>query len=81
MDLIIIIAIIAAGYFFGRRAEKKHYISLQQREEQYKNIVVLSDTDLKHPSFSIDKEMFLSNGVAIALDAFKNFLAAIVGIL
>ena len=36
---------------------------------------------MKHQSFSVQKGMFVSGGVAIALDDFKNFLAAIVGIL
>lgn len=81
MDFILILTIILIGYLFWKRAEKKHYDSILVREEQYKNIIILNDTDIQREKLFVQKGMFVSDGVAIALDAFKNFLAGIVSIL
>ena len=41
---------------------------------------MLTDTDVKNIHAPVHKGEMISNGVAIALDAFKNFLAKIVNI-
>ena len=81
MDFIIFLLLIFLWFYFGRRVEKKHYESLVLREEELKHIVILSERDVASVPISSSEEIFISEGVAIALDAFKKFFAGIINII
>ena len=75
MELIISLAVVICGLVFGSILEKKHYKSIKQREDQYKNIVVLSDKDLKDIEEVQNNNLLLTWGTAVSIDAFKKFMA------
>ncbi len=78
MDFIIFVIIVLLGLFFGRRAEKKHYASIEKREEEYKNIAVLSDKDLQEV-WEIEWDGVLLTGwTVVSIDAFKKLMAGFV---
>ena len=80
MDFIIFLIIILVGFYFGRRAEKKHYASILQREEKYKYIPVISDTDAENVEWVQGEGILCTGGTVIALDAFKKLMAWFVSI-
>ena len=60
-------------------AEQKHYKSIIARENNYKDIAILSDRDTKTMSLKWDWELF-SDCTVVAIDAFKKFIAFFIGI-
>ena len=80
MDFIIFIIIILLGLYFWKRAEKKHYKSIQEREEKYKNIIMISDKDLKRAKNNQSEWMLLIEGTVVAMDAFKKLMASFVNL-
>ncbi len=80
MDFLIFIILILLWLFFWKRAEKKHYASIVEREETYKNIVVLSDKDLKSLQHPQSEWMLIVEGTVVSIDAFKKLMASFVNI-
>lgn len=81
MDFIIFVVIVLLGLFFGKYIEKKHYASIVEREEKYKNIVVLSDKDTRNmKNISEDNSLLITEGTVVSIDAFKKLMAAFVNI-
>lgn len=78
MEFIIFIIITLFWLFFGKRVEKKHYISIQEREEKYKSIIVMSDKDLKRVKNNQSEWVLLIEGTVISIDAFKKLMAGFV---
>jgi len=58
----------------------KHYASIEQREEKYKYITVISDKDLKCAKNNQSEWVLIIEGTVVALDAFKKFLAGLINI-
>jgi len=80
MDFLIFIIIILLGLYFWKRAEKKHYASITEREEKYKNLVVLSDKDLKRAKNQQSEWILLVEGTVVSIDAFKKLMASFVNL-
>jgi len=80
MDIIIFIIVIACGMYFWKKVEKKHYASILEREERYKNIVVLSDKDLKRVKNVSPDALMIMEWTVVSIDAFKKLMAGFVNI-
>lgn len=80
MELILFIIITACGLFFGKHIEKKHYASIKEREEKYKNVVVLSDKDLQNIKNVEGDGVLMEEGTVVSIDAFKKLMAAFVNL-
>jgi len=81
MDFLIFIIVILLGLFFGKHIEKKHYTSIIEREEKYKDIVVLSDKDTRDMKNIGDNDsLLITEGTVVSIDAFKKLMAAFVNI-
>ena len=80
MEFLILIIITLLGLFFWKRAESKHYASIQEREEKYKNIIVISDTDLKRAKNSQSEGVLFVEGTVVAIDAFKKLMASFINL-
>ncbi len=80
MEFLIFIIILLLGLYFWKRAERKHYTSIHQREETYKNIIVLSDTDLKQAKNNQSEWILIAEGTVVSIDAFKKLMAGFVNI-
>ena len=76
-DILFFVILLIVGLIAGSIIEKKHYQSLEEREEDIKNLPVIS---LKKPIF--DKEIkdikLVSGNVVISIDFFKRFLAGLI---
>ncbi len=76
-DILFFVILLIVGLIAGSVIEKKHYKSLDEREENIKNLPVIS---LKKPLF--DKEIkdikLVSGSVVISVDFFKRFLAGLI---
>jgi len=66
--------------FFWKRVEKKHYASIKEREEKYKNIVVLSDKDTKDMNIATDTTLLITEWTVVSIDYFKKLMASFVNI-
>ncbi len=75
IGLISFLVLMIAGYLFGSYAERKHYKSILQREEQYRNVVLMA---LRLPRVSqVEHTQLVSGSVVISVDYFKRFLASL----
>lgn len=80
MEFLIFIIVIALGLFFGKRNEKKHYASILEREGKYKNIIVLSDKDLRRVKNTQGEWLLITEGTVVSIDAFKKLMASFVNL-
>ncbi len=78
MEFIIFLILVACGLIFGKIAEKKHYKSILEREEKYKNIVILSDKDLKNIKNIEGEGVLITRGPVVSIDFFKKLMSAFV---
>lgn len=76
-NIITFAILLALGYIFGTIAERRHYTSIREREEQFKNLPTIM---LKKPLNPKEvKEYKLVNGsVVISIDFFKKFVAGLI---
>jgi len=75
--LIVFIILTALGFFVGRHLEKKHYRSLQEREEKFRNLPTIA---LKNPIVQGKKVVgakLVTGSVVISIDHFKRLLAGL----
>ena len=83
MDLLIQLGIflllLGLGYVFGRRAESKHYKSIREREDELRNIVVISQR-LPPPSMLRHDAALVCGNVVVSVDYFKTVAAALRGL-
>lgn len=80
MEFLIFLLLVLLWLFFWRRAEKSHYQSIATREEKYKNILVISDTDLQNMTETHSEWSLIVGETVVALDAFKKFIASLINI-
>lgn len=76
-QIIIFAILVALGYFFGKNAEKKHYISINEREEELK---FLPTTTKKFPlqkDKNVKKAVLANGSVVISIDYFKRIVAGL----
>lgn len=76
MELIIFIVLFALGLIFWKLNESRHYKSIKQREETYKNIFVINDTDAR--SFNLTQGELLYGSTAVSVDYFKKIVAGFI---
>ncbi len=76
MDFLIFIALLATGYFVGNWSEKKHYLSIEQREEQTIHLPAISLKGSFKNHDVIDSKLVYGSAV-ISVDYFKRILAAL----
>ncbi|MGK0441138.1 MAG: hypothetical protein ACJA0N_000934 [Pseudohongiellaceae bacterium] len=76
IDLIIFFTLLSLGYFFGRIAEKKHFKSIFEREEQYRNLLTFSER-LPNPGLGPIKTTLVGGNVVISIDYFKRIAAGL----
>lgn len=76
INLGIFVFLLLTGFWFGGRAEKKHYASIFEREDQLRDIVVL--TGRRPPSQNVwtDGSLVCGN-VVISVDYFKTVVAGL----
>jgi len=76
VDLIVFLVLLALGYGFGRYAELKHYKSIIQREEEFRDIPVVTT---KFPPLTkpLSDVALVSGSVVISVDYFKRFIAGL----
>jgi len=76
-DIIIFLVLLAFGYGFGQWFERRHYHSIREREQEFKDLLIIQ-TKIIPPPFSAGHETFLVNGsVVISVDYFKRFVAGL----
>jgi uncharacterized protein YbjQ (UPF0145 family) len=75
-DIIILLTLLAIGYFVGSSLEKKHYKSILQREEEYKNIL-LFDTKTVPTELRSSGGELVQGHVVVSVDYFKRFVAGL----
>jgi uncharacterized protein YbjQ (UPF0145 family) len=75
-ELIIFIVLLALGYGFGRLAEHRHYKSILQREDKYRDIPAIAS---RFPPVSpqIRDSALVAGSVVISVDYFKRFLSGL----
>ena len=75
-DLIIFLALLALGYGFGRYAEHKHYVSILDREEKYRDLLIIQT---KFPPITnpAPKSLPVHGSVVVSVDYFKRFIATL----
>ncbi|MEE9492896.1 MAG: YbjQ family protein [Gammaproteobacteria bacterium] len=75
MDLYIFLILLMLGYGFGQYAEKRHYRSIRDREDQYRNQLMLIQTRI--PPRGKNDSAIVMGSVVISIDYFKRFLAGL----
>lgn len=75
-DIIALVTLLALGYFFGRMAELRHYKSIIQREQEYRDVVAIA-SKIPPPGERPDASILVSGSVVISVDYFKRFLAGL----
>jgi len=76
-DIITFLVLLALGYGFGRWFERRHYCSIREREQEFKDLLIIQ-TRIIPPLFLSGHETFLVNGsVVISVDYFKRFVAGL----
>ncbi|VAX08033.1 hypothetical protein MNBD_GAMMA25-2308 [hydrothermal vent metagenome] len=75
-DLIVLVTLLAVGYVFGRIAEARHYKSIIQREDEYRDLLVIAS---KIPPLGeqLEASILVTGSVVISVDYFKRFLAGL----
>ncbi|MPV86101.1 YbjQ family protein [Ostreibacterium oceani] len=76
-EIILAIALVTGGYFWGSHAERKHYASIESRELDLADIIVISS---KYPPDNAHVINAMMGNVVIASDPFKRFVAWLIGI-
>jgi len=76
-NLGIFLLLLALGYGFGQYFERRHYTSIREREQEYKDILIIQ-TKIIPRAIATNQETFLVNGsVVISVDYFKRFVAGL----
>ncbi len=78
-EISIFLILLAVGYTSGTLVEKRHYKSIREREEEFKQIPT---TLLKRPlqDDNIKSCRLVNGSVVISIDYFKKFVAGLVNI-
>ena len=76
MQIILFFTLLVIGFIWGRIAERNHYSSLERRESELRDIVVLSTKHIP-PSAEIVNDPFVTGTVVISHDYYLGVLALI----
>ena len=78
-DVILFLTLLVCGYVFGRVAEQRHFKSIIEREEQYRDIYTFSARFPPTGGEPVSSEL-VGGGVVISVDYFKRLVAGLRGI-
>ena len=75
-ELLLTLVLLAVGFFAGRFLEKRHYISIREREKQFRKILTFS---ARYPPNMVEPQdsRLVSGTVVISSDYFKQFVAGL----
>lgn len=73
LNLLILIILLAIGYGFWRYFEKRHFKEITKNESLLKDIIILSDWDLKN--IEAEGWELLMWNIVVSVDYFKKFIA------
>ena len=76
IDLAIVLALLCLGYGFGSYREKRHYKSIFEREEEFKNILLFEGRQLPAGQTLAGGHLVQGN-VVISVDYFKMFVSGL----
>ncbi len=76
IQLGIFFLLLGLGYGFGRRAEKRHYLSILEREERLRHLVVLNERFPPEGMLGHRSDM-VCGSVVISVDYFKTVVAGL----
>lgn len=76
-ELIILLTLLLLGYVFGRLAERRHYRSIQAREDQYRQLLVLAERHLPPEYVTGHESCLVMGNVVVSVDYFKMMIAAL----
>ncbi len=79
-EIIISIILLLVAFSSGTLIEKRHYKSIRQREKAYLTIPILTTKELPVESDKIESVQLVGDGVVIAGDHFKMFLAGLINL-
>lgn len=77
MDLIIFLVLMLLGYGFGRYAEHLHYESILERENKFRQEIILIQSRFPPESAFPQDSHLVTGSVVISVDYFKRFLAGL----
>lgn len=75
-QLLTFLVLLGLGYFFGRLAESRHYKRIHQREQAYRQLLVMPE---KFPpiQYARHSSTLVSGNVVISVDYFKTVAAGL----
>ncbi|MBZ2189736.1 YbjQ family protein [Alcanivorax sp. JB21] len=76
-ELIILLSLLLLGYVFGRLAERRHYRSIQAREDQYRQLLVLAERHLPPEYVTSHESRLVMGNVVVSVDYFKMMIATL----
>ena len=76
MELIVFITLVVLGYGFGRLAEARHYRSIREREQSYRDLLIFSLRSPPDPTRARTCALVTGSAV-ISVDYFKRILAGL----
>ncbi|MFT4518557.1 MAG: hypothetical protein ACI9JM_000938 [Halioglobus sp.] len=76
IQLGVFLLLLACGFFFGRRAESRHYKSIFEREDTFRDVVVMSQRFPPPGMLNHDAQLVCGN-VVISVDYFKTVVAGL----
>jgi len=79
IDIAIFATLLILGYIFGTFSEKKHYKSIIEREEKFKNLPTIMLKKPLNPN-EIKESKLVNGSVVISIDFFKKFVASLINI-
>lgn len=79
LDLVLFVVLLAAGYAFGHLAERRHYRSILEREDTWRELLIVQSRfppRLDPPPAS----RLVTGSVVVSVDFFKVFVASLRGL-
>jgi uncharacterized protein YbjQ (UPF0145 family) len=75
-ELIIFIALLAVGYVYGSLAERRHFASIREREQRYREIQTFSTRHVPEFNYPVTTSLVIGSTV-VSIDYFKRTAAAL----
>jgi len=72
--LVLVLTLLVATFFIGGALERRHYASIRQREQNYRNFLAINFSHLS-PDWQIESTELARGSIVISVDYFKRFVA------
>ena len=79
IEFAIFLTLLALGYIFGRLNERRHYVSIRQREDEYRALLLLPGRYVPEQYIQHNSSLVTGN-VVISVDYFKTIAAGLRGL-